>query len=357
MNAPYPDEISYTTHTRDISPPPRYSLHEPLRPPQPNDRLTSTEQPGTLSAEDSTRHLTTSHIILDGESTSCWSDAFTASAVLSLLQRESLTPLPRPVTHNDINLREIPLLTCVVCFETFSDDYFPRTPITASCDHGSMPDTNICLACLRRSLDIQFSSPDTSSLACPLCHEQLSDEEVHRWASRQTFQTYDRMRTWQILEEDAEFVPCIQQNCGYGQLHAGGLEDPIVVCRSCGSRTCFIHRETPWHEGMTCTDYEEKINPRESELDIRELAQNEVPELSNTRRSSNDTQASSSSELTRPEAIEWVTRPCPHCSSPTARPSGCKFTRCESCLHEWCWDCGISWKWRHLDMDCILPPQ
>lgn len=271
MNASY-QEVSYPLNAREISPPPRYSLHEPPRTSRPNDSLTSTEPQNTPSTDENTRHLTTSHIVLDGELTNYWSDELTASVVLSLLQREPLTPIPRPVSHNETKSPGTPLLTCAACFETFEDDNFPSTPIAARCDHDSMPGTHICLGCLRQSLDMQLSA-GTSSLECPLCHVQLSDPDVWLWASRRTFQVYDRMRTWQALEVDAEFIPCIRPDCGYGQLHVGGLEDPIVVCGSCGSRTCFFHRETPWHEGITCTEYEEMINTRDVELDLKELPQ------------------------------------------------------------------------------------
>ncbi|KAK1145837.1 hypothetical protein N8T08_003783 [Aspergillus melleus] len=280
MNATYLDETCQTINPRGISPPPQYSLHEPSLNSQANNGFADRAQQTHLSTDDSLGHLTTSNIVPDEESTKFWSDEFTARVVLSLLQREPLTPLPRPIAHSDINLQNTPLLTCAVCFETYRDDYFPSTPITAGCDHTSMAGTHICLGCLRRCLDTQFSSQDTSPLACPLCYEQLSDEDVYRWASRHTFKDYDRMRTWQLLEEDAEFVPCIRENCGYGQLHAGGLEDPIVVCGSCGMRTCFIHRQTPWHEGMTCTEYEDMKNPRESQEDIEKFHESEEQELS-----------------------------------------------------------------------------
>ncbi|KAI9044900.1 uncharacterized protein KD926_011073 [Aspergillus affinis] len=228
MNAPCLEEISQAINPRSISPPPQYSLHEPSRTPQVNGSLTDRTQQISLSTDDNLKLLTTSTIVPDEVSTNCWSDEATARVVLSLLQKEPLSPLPHPITQNDIKIQNKPLLTCVVCFETYRDDYFPSTPIATACDHTSVAGTDICLGCLRRCLDIQFSSQDTSTLSCPLCHEQLSDEEVQRWASRQTFHAYDRMRTWQMLEEDAEFVPCIRQSCGYGQLHAGGLEDPIV---------------------------------------------------------------------------------------------------------------------------------
>ncbi|THC99102.1 hypothetical protein EYZ11_001423 [Aspergillus tanneri] len=258
MNTPSSEALPSSQNTRSVSPPPQYSSQEPYRNPRPNNRSLARTRQISVSTGDNIRYGATSNAML-GEGTNCWSDEFTASAVLSLLHREPLSPLPCPVTYNPISARNTSLLTCTVCFETFRDDFFPDAPIAAGCDHASMPGTHICLGCLRRSLDVQLSSSDTNQLECPLCHEQLSDEEVHRWASRRTFQAYDRRRTWQVLEEDAEFIMCIRSDCGYGQLHAGGLEDPIV---------------TPWHEGLTCAQYEDMINPRVSNDSIEAYPEN-----------------------------------------------------------------------------------
>lgn len=43
--------------------------------------------------------------------------------------------------------------------------------------------------------------------------------------------------------------------CGSGQIHDGGVEQPIVKCSSCGGRTCFQHKG-PWHAGLTCDDWD-----------------------------------------------------------------------------------------------------
>ncbi|KAL4956229.1 hypothetical protein BDW69DRAFT_91337 [Aspergillus filifer] len=62
-------------------------------------------------------------------------------------------------------------------------------------------------------------------------------------------------QTWQFLEDDT-FIKCINPRCCYGQLHAGGPEEPVIVCRACGTRTCFNHRNMPWHDGLTCAEYD-----------------------------------------------------------------------------------------------------
>lgn len=50
------------------------------------------------------------------------------------------------------------------------------------------------------------------------------------------------------------FIFCIA-NCGYGQWHDGGREQPIITCSQCGTRACFQH-QVRWHESLTCEEYD-----------------------------------------------------------------------------------------------------
>lgn len=58
--------------------------------------------------------------------------------------------------------------------------------------------------------------------------------------------------------EDADFVWCLS-GCGAGQIHETGRAQPIVTCVQCKHRSCFIH-QVPWHEGLSCTDYDATQN-------------------------------------------------------------------------------------------------
>ncbi|RJE18096.1 IBR [Aspergillus sclerotialis] len=199
------------------------------------------------------------------EDTHYWADAETAGAVLSLLRKEPLhaPPIGLPDPESE---RQIQDSACVVCFEKLDCRLFPQSPIASSCDHTSIPEADICISCLQRSLQIQLSSTGPNSLACPLCHAQLSSAEVQKWATRDTFETYNTLNTQTTIENDAEYIRCARRSCRFGQFHAGGREDPIVVCRSCGTRTCFIHRDTIWHQGLTCDEYDEIMNFRTDTL-------------------------------------------------------------------------------------------
>jgi len=274
----------------------------------------------------------------------CWSDAATADAVLSLLQKDppSPPPCPRPRFNTQTSQAQ---LTCVVCFGDLEDGSYPEPPIAAGCDHAFLSGMHICFTCLSQSLDKQLAS-GAAWLTCPICLEQLSDEEVRRWTSRRTFQAYDARRTWQILEEDAEFVPCVREDCGYGQLHPGGLEDPVVVCNSCGTRTCFIHRDMTWHEGLTCAEYDQMSRPRAEIADIQRHPPKEARGLISRinrlripwRGTVSTPQYQSESQYGRIDheeeclpsdcALHEAIKQCPSCHTLIERAGGCKFMQC-----------------------------
>jgi hypothetical protein len=284
--------------------------------------------PDNLPSEDVTTEMLRSRITWPDDTESCWSDAATADAVLSLLRKE---PVVSPSSDTSGSGRGTPdqlRLPCAVCFRYLRNDSYPDSLIAAGCDHSAMSGMQICKNCLRRSLDIQFSSSNLGPLTCPLCHKQLSNEEIQAWASKETFDAYDQMQTWQILEEDAEFVTCIRQDCGYGQLHAGGLEDPIVICGSCGTRTCFIHRHSVWHDGLTCSEYEEFIHDEGDDAEGHSGLQTHcqvLPDVHALKYGSSDWTIEEAMSM---RTIAETARPCPSCHAATERSGGCKHMIC-----------------------------
>ncbi|KAL4912215.1 hypothetical protein BDW62DRAFT_26443 [Aspergillus aurantiobrunneus] len=328
-----------------ISPLSPISSHEPFPPPGTQGTINRLREDSSSNFMDSISPIKRNEPWNDN----FWSDATTATAVLSLLHKEPINS-PSESGPMDEPSRRITHITCSVCHEALEPECYPETPIAAGCDHTPMPGTHICTMCLSRSLDIQFSTSQAALLTCPLCHARLSDGEVERWASMPTFLAYDMARTWQMLEEDVEFVMCINPDCGYGQLHAGGPEDPVVVCRACSTRTCFNHRNTPWHEGFTCAEYEAIGCPSMiNESCIPEGLR--VSGVGNARY-----EHFGSEEFLSQRTIQETTRACPGCHVATERAGGCKHMQCGMCWSEWCWDCGIRWERGHLDVDCSIFP-
>ena len=75
-------------------------------------------------------------------------------------------------------------------------------------------------------------------------------------------------------EAHPRFRNCLAANCSSGQIHEK-IHDDIVVCTSCGSKSCFNHG-VPWHEGYTCDRYDDSHPDasvlRTSEERVRALA-------------------------------------------------------------------------------------
>lgn len=281
------------------------------------------------------------------EDENLWSDAATAGTVLSLLHREPLSPQRnnhRPLFDSTASERQ--RSRCVICFQIMDRLSYPNPPLAMNCNHSSIPEVRICRLCLQRCLDIQFTSPGSEPLSCPLCRARLSHDEIRQWADPQTFQAYDNMKTREALEEDGEFITCIRPDCGNGQLHVGGRENPIVMCRSCGTRTCFVHRGASWHQGFSCEEYDRLFvytgERRGLGADTSQNGCSWLRRIGGWRACRADArQHRTASDLSLFGPINWTTedlrsqrtiwqiaKPCPRCNAITEREGGCKYMRC-----------------------------
>ncbi|KAG7418083.1 hypothetical protein Forpe1208_v005069 [Fusarium oxysporum f. sp. rapae] len=65
---------------------------------------------------------------------------------------------------------------------------------------------------------------------------------------------YERQALRAAVEEDENFFWCTS-DCGSGQIHDSGSDQPIVVCIKCSHRSCFRHGVN-WHEDLSCEEYD-----------------------------------------------------------------------------------------------------
>jgi len=133
------------------------------------------------------------------------------------------------------------------------------------------------------------------------------------------------------LQGVPNFCMCLGPGCESGQVHVSGNRQPIMTCNVCGFKTCFTH-QMPWHEGMTCADYD-WIGARQNEENDASLT-----------------------------LIRNVGMICPSCSAPGIKVSGCDHMTCKSipydaygsfysqlfslgprCLYEYCARCLASY--------------
>jgi len=128
------------------------------------------------------------------------------------------------------------------------------------------------------------------------------------------------------LRADPLFRNCLRTNCPSGQIHEAGDAEPLMICAACGYKMCYLH-SLPWHEGQTCTQYDDSQRHRvEDDASLALIAE--------------------------------VTKPCPgeRCGVPIQKNQGCDHVTCKpelisydfqsldgipgySCRHEFCWQC------------------
>lgn len=95
---------------------------------------------------------------------------------------------------------------------------------------------------------------------CPECSALLEYADVAKFASKTIFQMYDSLMMRDAVSSDPNFRWCTA--CSSGQVHSDGAESPLIICTSCRAMSCFTH-QSPWHEGITCVDFDNLKSPEE----------------------------------------------------------------------------------------------
>ncbi|KAG9293823.1 hypothetical protein G9A89_019161 [Geosiphon pyriformis] len=188
---------------------------------------------------------------------------------------------------------------CITCRELRF--VFPK--ISASCVHF-----DICEICIRRQIEIEVNSKgEVIKITCPKyrCNSVLSYDDVKRLASVKIFERYDNLLLRIAISKLEDFRWCKNPECGSGQEHSSGDEQPIMTCHACGAKSCFTH-DVPWHEGLKCDEFSEKIETEQKPAN----------------------QA----------YYDRYTKKCPDCEMAIEKNHGCDHMKCR-CGHEFCWLC------------------
>lgn len=216
-----------------------------------------------------------------------------------------------PDAQLPIQDQDFPLETtspCEVCF----DQDVKRLPLTRECEHEG----GVCLDCLARAIAAQLDCKRWDELTCPLCPAKLDSNTVERYSSEETVQRYQKYMVSDTLKNEPRYRKCLRSTCQMGQIHEAGEAEPLMTCAECGFRMCYMHSR-PWHEGLTCSQYDDIENRHQRE---------------NQHRMENE----SSLWL-----IERVSKRCPGrgCNAPIEKNKGCDHMTCYSCGFEFCWQC------------------
>lgn len=144
---------------------------------------------------------------------------------------------------------------CVVCFSSKAISKFPQSTPTAACTHP----IQTCSECLAASIksDLRDNIWTKDVICCPQCPAPLAYSDVEKFGDADTFSLYATRLANDACSELPNFIQCTAVDCMAGQIHDGGADHPIVTCFDCGRKSCFLHR-VPWHDELTCTEYDER---------------------------------------------------------------------------------------------------
>lgn len=201
-------------------------------------------------------------------------------------------------------------LECCVCAEALPPTHFPASPnITSTCKHEV--DSLVCLTCIEQAIRAPIDEGILNLVTCPLCPEKLSSQEIKLYASERIYARYQYL----LMSLNPDMVFCLGRNCGSAQHHSPQALGPVMTCGKCSFRTCIVHK-LPWHDGMTCEEFDC------DESQIERLEQDEA---------------------TAKLLASLSAKICPTCKQGVDRTDGCDHLRCR-CGGEWCFECLASWE-------------
>lgn len=199
-------------------------------------------------------------------------------------------------------------IECPICLEDYPPSSFPKGPtVTESCDH---PD-KACLQCLDSSITVLVERGALHLLACPICPQKLSHQNIKEYANKEVYKRYQYLK--QQSEIPGHWISCTNTDCGGSQPHES--KDPKMICNHCKFATCANHKR-PWHEGQTCGEFD---------LDDAQIERLEEEEAT--------------AKLLAKES----TSICPKCGQGVTKTEGCDHMLCQ-CGTEWCYVCSCSWE-------------
>ncbi|KAI8308462.1 hypothetical protein K4K61_002622 [Colletotrichum sp. SAR11_59] len=194
---------------------------------------------------------------------------------------------------------------------------------------------------------------------------------------------YEALALRAAMAEAENFIWCTA-NCGSGQLHDTGTEQPIVSCLHCGQRSCFTHNVT-WHENLTCEEYDSllrdpenfrsRIEMEHEQMDAAkrvqedadramaqglmaeqqaEIQEQEARERAERERALRATALARKVAARRKEeedqskvTVSRTTKPCPGCGWAIEKNAGCSHMTCIKCRFQFCWGCYTVWQRGH----------
>ncbi|CAF1326214.1 unnamed protein product [Adineta ricciae] len=223
------------------------------------------------------------------------------------LQNPVEVPIPYETQISKKSAVALSERSCTVCLELKPIQQY-EVYANTNCSHPTRTICDICMyEYVRNTWNIAID------VQCPECSASLPHVIVKQILIGNNddalYERFAKLNLDRSLEQHPEFIWCAH-GCGSGQLNEGGTMNMTVICTNCQKSTCFKHR-SPWHEGMTCEEYDMPRNAGQQHASERWINGN--------------------------------TKACPKCHAHIEKNEGCDHMTCAKCKHEFCWQCLVSY--------------
>ncbi|CAG8534958.1 11623_t:CDS:2 [Paraglomus brasilianum] len=187
---------------------------------------------------------------------------------------------------------------CLICRSASETDLVKAS---SGCDHADS-----CKSCLEKHIESQCNTKVALQVTCPKpsCRKELGYHDIRKLAQKQLFERYDNLLLRHAIRKLPDFRWCKVANCGWGQEHTTGDDEPVMTCHACNAKSCFTH-DVPWHTNMTCDEFDESLKKGDNATRVY---------------------------------YEQHTKSCPECKEAIEKNDGCDHMTCR-CGHEFCWLC------------------
>ncbi|KAF2662956.1 hypothetical protein K491DRAFT_8663 [Lophiostoma macrostomum CBS 122681] len=230
------------------------------------------------------------------------------------------------------------LSTCEVCKDLKPPSAFPIRQCTSRCTHP--PHT--CMPCIRDWISATIESKGWDQCACPECNELMDYTDVKFFATGDIFLRYDALAARAALSQIPNFHWCLSPDCSSGQIHPYELsQNPTFVCTACSHTYCLNHASTPYHSGLSCTEYDAFLSARNSVASPppSPLLASASSERRQLRKAARQVKADA-------KLAQQIGKRCPNseCGWWIEKNEGCDHMTCSKCQFEFCWLCGAGFE-------------
>ncbi|CAF1609118.1 unnamed protein product, partial [Didymodactylos carnosus] len=207
---------------------------------------------------------------------------------------------------------------CAVCFKSKMMNKYQQK-FSSNCSHI---ERTVCDRCLYDNIKAILLSNNshinsTEIVKCPEpdCSTIFDYRSIKQiLISKQDFELceqYEKELVEHKIETLKGHIYCAHSKCGAAQQKTE--TGNIVTCFKCKKKTCSYHR-VPWHQGMTCREYDEETRD-DGHHKLRKWLEKNSKEC-----------------------------PGPGCHYHIEKNDGCDHMTCLKCKHEFCYVCLADWK-------------